>query len=466
MATKEQIESIVAYAQTQADKIEYNNTIFEIMEGDLLKYVGETLRRQLSPENATIAMERAAPINIWNKIVKKLSKLYANAPKRTTENPADQELIEYYEKKGLNRHFGNLNENFNAYKWSSIEIFEDEEIKSLRFRAVPSNQFLAYSNDPIDPLRITAIIKFMGEYTDASGVKRQRFWIYTNDEFIPVLDNGEVVQEDLFGNDGLNPFGIIPFQYASMSEYVLVPMPDLDTKQMTCLIPVLITDQNFGSLFLSLPIIYAVDAGLENLPVSPNMFVNLKSDSEDGKQAQIGVVKAEPNLEAQMNHVKNQLAMWLESKDIKPGTVGGNLTPENFASGISKIISEMDTIENRKMQEEIFQDVETKFWKRLAVMHNELAKVGRLETRKVFSDPATLEITVDYGEETIVESRADLVVRLKNERDAGFISTKKAIQILNPKMEEGQIEELIVEIDDEKGSIVIEDTDGPTEDND
>ena len=463
---KKYIEGIISYAQSQAEKIEYNNTIFEIMEGDLLKYVGETLSRQLSANNAVIAMERAAPINIWNKIVKKLSKLYVAGVKRTTENPADQELIEYYEKKGLNRHFGNLNENYNAFKWSSLEIFEDEEIKSLRFRAVPSNQFLAYSDDPVDPLRITAIIKFMGIHNDAMGVKRQKFWIYTADEFVATLDNAELVLEDMEANQGINPYGVIPFQYASMSEYILVPNPDLDTKQMTCLIPVLITDQNFGSLFLSLPIIYAVDAGLENLPVSPNMFVNLKSDSEDGKQAQIGVVKAEPNLEAQMNHVKNQLAMWLESKDIKPGTVGGNMTAENFSSGISKIISEMDTLENRKMQEEVFQDVETKFWKRLAVMHNELAKVGRLETRKVFSDPLALEVTVEYAEEQIIESRSDLVQRLKEERNAGFMSTKKAIQTLNPKMDEGVIEDLMQEIDDEGVSIVVEDNNGPTEDND
>jgi hypothetical protein len=347
-------------------------------------------------------------------------------------------------------------------KWESLEIFEDRELRELRFRAVPSNQFLAYSDDLIDPMRITAIIKFMGE-VNVGGATRNKYWIYTKDYFIPMLDDGTVYAADLEGNDGINPYGVIPFQYASMSEYLLVPMPDRDTKQMSTLIPVLITDQNFGSLFLSMPILYAIDGSLENLPVSPNMFVNLQSN-DDTKQAQLGVVKAEPDLEAQMNHVKNQLAMWLESRDIKPGTVG-KLDGENFSSGISKIISEMETIENRKMQEEIFRDVERKFWKRLAVMHNELAKVGRIGNRQMFSDPENLDVLVEYQEDKILESRADKVLRLKIEKDAGFTSLRKAISELNPNLESDEISDLIKEIDEEK-SFIMEVANGPAEGSD
>lgn len=466
MATKEFIKEVLDYINEKRPIIQYNSAIFDILEGDLMKHLEISLRKQLSPQSANIAMERAAPINIWGKIVRKLSKLYAKSPIRTTLNPADQELIEYYEIKGINRHFGNLNENYNAYKWSSLEIFEDTELGELRFRAVPSDKFLAFSDDRVDPMRITAIIKFMGLVKDNYNNSREKFWIYTENEFIPVLDSGEIVTQDLVDNEGINPFGVIPFQYASMSEYLLVPYPDRDTLQMSTLIPVLLTDQNFGSLFLSLPILYAVDADLENMPVSPNMFINLKSDDE-GKQAQIGVVKAEPNLEAQMNHVKNQLAMWLESRDIKPGSIGG-LTgnPENFASGISKIISEMDTLENRKMQEEIFRDVENRFWRRLAIMHNALASVGRIENRQMFSNPYELNVNIQYAEDQIIESRVDKVSRLKIEVDAGFISIKRAIKELNPNMEDEHIDDLIEDIEEDKPTTIIQEVmNGPDESN-
>jgi hypothetical protein len=103
MASKQYLEGINNYIRGNSEKIEYNNAIFEIMEGNLLKYVEEMLYSQLSPENAAVAIKRAAPINVWNKIVKKLSKLYAAPPTRLTENPADQGLIQYYEKMGIFR---------------------------------------------------------------------------------------------------------------------------------------------------------------------------------------------------------------------------------------------------------------------------------------------------------------------------------------------------------------------------
>jgi hypothetical protein len=355
---------------------------------------------------------------------------------------------------------GNCNENYNAYKWSGIEIFEDEEIKELRFRSLPSHQFIVYSDDEVDPLRVTALIKVMGESKDEMGNIRNKYWIYTKDEFLSVLDNGQLVKEDMALNEGINPFSVIPFQYVSLSEYLLVPMPDQDTLQMSKLIPVLITDQNYGSMFLSFPLIHTIDMDAENMPASPNHFLNLKSDSPE-KQGSVGVIKAEPDLSAQMDHVLRQLDLWLDSRDIHAQGLG-SLTSDNFASGISKIISEMDTIENRKMQELVFKDMEINFWKRLAQIHNTLAKVGRLTNRQLFSNPEDLYVTIEYAEETIVESRADKIARLKAEKDAGLTSTKRAIKQLNPDMDEDEIKLLMEEINEERSSIVevVEEIDG------
>jgi len=452
MVTKEFISEIIDYVQNNANKLEFNKNIFEIMEGDLLAHLVRTLQQQLSGESAKVASQRAAPINVWNKIVKKLSKLYAKPVIRTTENPSDQELIDYYSNKGLNKHMGNFNENYNSYKWSGIEIYEDELVRELRFRSIPSHQFIVYSDDKVDPLRPTALIKVMGEFKDVMGVTRKKYWIYTKDEFIAILDNGDLVHEDMAENEGVNPFGVIPFQYESMSDYLLVPMPDQDTLQMTLLIGVLLSDINYGSMFLSFPLIYTQDMDAENMPASPNHFLNLKSEDSQSPGS-IGVVKAEPDLGAQMDHVIRQLDLWLDSRDINAQGLG-SLTAENFASGVSKIISEMDTIENRKQQEQVFRDVEVKFWKRLAQIHNTLALVGRLENRQLFSDPKTLHVSIQYAEEVVFESRMDKIARLKAEKDSGFTSKRKAIKELNDDMEDAQIEELIAEIEEERSSVI------------
>lgn len=451
--TKTFIDSLIKHIKANADKIAFNNKMFEIMEGDLLKYISIALRDQLNPESADLALKRVAPINVWNKINRKLSTLYSKDVTRTTALDSDQELIQYYVKGGLNKHFGNFNENYNAYKWSSLEIYEDEKLKRLNFRSIPSNQFLPFSFSTTNPLRPEGMIRFMGTQTDASGVIKNKFFVYTDEFFISFLDDGTILNEDLIENGGKNPFGVVPIEYGASSEYLLIPTPDKDSFQMTILIPILITDQNYASMYLSFPILYTLDADSENLPKSPNIFWNLKSDNPE-KSANVGVVKAEPDLQAQMDHTLRQLAIWMDSKDIKPGTIG-KTTAENFASGLSKIISEADTTQNRKNQEVSFKEIEFRFWKRLAKMHNTLAGTGRLENRKTFSDPEKLEVMVEYSQDKVIETREDLVRRLKLEKDSGFISNERAIRKLNPSFGDDEIKKLLAEIDAEKSTTII-----------
>jgi len=450
--TPEEIEGRLEYIASQQSKINFNNKLFEIMEGDLLKYVEKAMHNQLKPENAGLAIKRASPINVWNKIVSKLSKLYTQPVIRKTENATDQELVDYYVERGLDVHMGNMNENYNAYKWSSIEIFEDVEAKALSFRSIPSNQFLVHSSDQVNPMRVTSFIKFMGT-ENVGGTVKNKYWEFGNDYAVAYYSDKTIAIDDVTKhlNEGKNPYGVIPFEYIGKSQYLLIPNPDEDTMQMTILLPVLITDQNFGSMYLSHPIITVTDGDAENLPATPNMFWNLKSDDE--KTASVGVVKAEPNLRDQMNHVVEQLNMWLGTRDIRPGAVG-SITSENFTSGVSKIISEMDTLENRKDQEVQFKMVEKRLWRKIAIMHNVLAAAGRIENRKKFSDPEKLVVNARYSEEKILESRADKVLRLKTEKEAGFASLSKAIKELNPHMTPKEIDAEMLQIEKESTTTI------------
>ena len=446
-------KSLLKYVKSQTDKIQYNENLYQIREGDLLSKLEAELQNQLSEgESVKYAKQRAAPINVLNKIVSKLSKLYALPPTRTTENTANQELIEFYEDQGINSHLQLLNEGYNTYKWSTIELFEDPEEEQLDFRTLPSHQFLMHSQSLYNPLKPTEFIKFMGEYETQEGRKVQRYWVYSKDEFISVDQDGNPISEDMVENEGENPYGIIPAIYVNKSRFELVPLVDSDTLRMTMIFPLLITDMNFGSMFLSLPILYGVDVEAKNLKIAPNYFWDLKSE-EEGKTPTVGVLKPEPNLEGQMKFAIQQLSVWLTTRDIKPGTIG-DLSAENFASGISKIISEMDTLENRKQQEQYFMSVEKTLWKKIAIMHNMLARAGRITNRKLFSDPENLEVNIKYEEEKIIEDRAAKVERLTQELNAGFISRFSAIKELNPDMGEDEIEDEIKEIEGERTLIV------------
>lgn len=443
MATENFLKRITKHIKENLSFIDHNKIVFEISEGDLVKYVSQELAKQLSGDSSKLAIMRVSPINVMNKINQKLSKLYNNGVTRETENEINQELISLYAERA-DEAFMAANENFNLYKNSVVEIYEDNIEKRLEFRSMPSNLYLPYSDNPIDPLIPTALIKFMG-YDEE--IEKDKYWIYTKDEFISISLDGEFVKKDMLENEGINPFGVLPFTYILKSRYLLIPIADNDYLRLTLLIPVLLTDMNFSSMFLSMPILYGIDIDAQNLKLSPNQLWSVKSD-DINKTPTVGVLKAEPNLESMMNSAIAQLSMWLETRNIKPGTIG-KVQADNFSSGVSKLISEMDTIEDRKMQAQFFRKAEIDFWRRLGVIHNKLADTGRIETRQKFVDPENMVVTVEYPEEKVIESRDAQVEREKKEFEAGFTSKRRAIKKLNPKMSEEEVDELIKEIQEE-----------------
>lgn len=437
MLNEDEIKEVIKYIKSKNDFISYNNEIFEITEGDLFNKVKAELRKQFTGDSGITASMRASPINILNKILNKLSKLYHKPPVRTVVdgNTSNQTLVDFYSRH-VNAAFALHNFNYNAYKTSLVEIYENPEKREICFRAIPANSFLARSLDRINPVVPTEIIRFMGKDKDRKSI----YWVYDKDNFTPITSDAKVYPSDLYETKGLNTYGILPFSFVTRSDYQLVPTPDYDILQMTLLIPVLISDQNFGGMFLSHPILYGINVSAENLKISPDHFWNVKSERGPDASTEIGVLRAEPDLQAMMNNVLSQLSIWLETKNIKPGTIG-RVTGENYSSGISKLISEMETIEDRKQQAEKFQMVESDFWKRLGVIHNYLAGGGRLENNMKFIDPEKMEVMVEYQEESILESRAEKVLRLDAEVKAKFKSRYSAIAELNPKMNDDQIKE-------------------------
>jgi hypothetical protein len=457
-------ELIISHIKKHESEIGFNESIFEILEGDLLSHVAASLKEQLSENSYSSAMERVAPINIFRKINDKLSTLYVDDPKRNTELDSDQELIDDYTKEAsINTFMEDLNKGYNAYKWSVIELYEDEGVKS---RVLPSHQFLPYGNDKKNPLKVTAIIKFMGDQTkdpSTSGLKRKKtvrkYWVYSNEEFMAIDSDGDLVEEDMVENDGINPFGVLPFVFASKSRYLLVPKPDKDDLKLSILFPVLLTDLNFAAKFLAHSIFYGIDIDSDNLKLSPDAVWIFKSD-EDGKKPEVGTIKPEVSIDEVLTLAKEQIGAWLDTKNVKVGSIG-KMDGSAASSGISKIIDESDTSRERKKQEKFFKAIELQYWRVLATMHNRLVEAKRIRNMKTFSEPKNLIVTVKYSEQKPIQSRLDKITELKTERDAGFKSTKTAIKELNPDMDEEYIETEMILIDEENSITITEEADEP-----
>jgi hypothetical protein len=444
MALVKKIPALLDHIEKNKKTISYNNELFNIMEGDLLTILVEHITKIAASKSTQIGVDRAAPINVLVKVVSKLAAVYREAPCRSTENPSDMDIIKTYEQNGINDTFQDNNTNYNTYKNSTNEIYYDPKIMQLRFRSVPSMQFLPYSDDEIDPLRMTELIKVMNPYIDNEGNELQKYHVYSDKEFISIDERGTIVKSDMELNKGQNVYGVIPFPYINKSRNLLIPKIDTDQLRMTILVALLITDINWASKFLSNPIMYGIDIDQDNFELSPNIFWNVKSDL-NGNRPELGVLKAEPDIEGQLNLIKNQLGMWLETKNIKPGAIG-KLTADNYSSGIAMMLSEMDTANEIRRQQKVYEKYEVGFWQTLAQIHNYLAQRGFIKDRRLFTDPTRLIVQTEFKEMKPFESHAEKLERVKKEVEAGLKSKRRAIKELNPKMSDDEVSELLEEI--------------------
>lgn len=444
------IDALHDHVLSQKGLIEHNNDLFSIYEGDLLRFVQAELKDQLSPESFGMAEKRIPPINILIKLIDKLSKIYQQTPVRYVENGGekDKELLSWYEKSmDINNIMNSSNEFMNLFKNNLVQPYVNKG--KAKLRSIPSNSFTVWSDSDIDPTEPTHVITFHSIIENGQEVKV--YYVYTDENFL-IFDQNRQIRRDLMAKynnpDGVNAVGKIPFVYVNQSNNLLIPLIDSDIKRMIILLCVQLGDLNFASFLQSFSIIYGIDIDDTGIKMAPNAFWNFKSDESTDKTPQLGILKPQVDTEATLNLIQAEMSLWLQTRGIKPGSVG-QLTSENFASGISKMIDEMDTSEERQKQVSIYQNVEHELW---GLITNHMHPYWR--SQNMIDTPLNwtpgVEIRTDFSPQLPLLNRGDIVRDLQSEVAAGFISKKRAIKKLNPRMTDEAIEELLAEIGGEE----------------
>lgn len=449
---KDQIHTLLNYIESKSGYLAHNENLLEIYEGNLLKYVLGALNNSLQKQSYEQIKDRVAPINVLTRIVDKLSKIYQQNPIRTLDQKRDDELLVWYQDNmRVNQKMNVVNEAFNLFKCSLHEILIHNRTPMLR--PIPNDRFLVWSDDEVDPLNPTHIILIMDKEKKLNR-EVTIYHVYTDEEFIIFDSEGSLLFDRMqqINNLGVNPYGKYPFIYTNKSSHNLMPIHDSDTFAMTVLIPILLSDLNFASKFASFSIMYGININDENIKFAPNVFWNFKSDPETDQKPELGVIKPQVDIEATLSLIQSQFAFWLNTKGIRPGQIG-NLTSDNFASGISKMIDEMDTYEDRKRQVEFFRDSERKMWNLIINnLHPFWVRTGAIDTRQLF--PIDSKVIVNFAEQVPMLKRGDMVRDLQAEVNAGFATRKVAIKKLNPHMTENEIDEYMQMIDEERTTTI------------
>lgn len=461
--TKEILQNIKVF---QENTVVHQERLLTMYEGQLLEFVEESLRDELEPSAYLRARKRIAPINILTKLVNKISKVYNNGVVRSpkVDNALDQTLIEEYEDSmDINNLMSYANRLLNLHKYCALEPYVDQG--TIKMRVLAGNQFTVWSDDPVNPDKPTHCAKFMGritkklEYVDDKGRRESEpedvlkevalFYVYTAQEFIIIDSDGEVRYELMAAmglEDGINPLGTLPIVYIKSRSSKLIPYPDTDTIQMTTLIPKLLTDLNYATMFQSHSIVYGIDVDPTGLSGNPDSFWVINSKDGEGKSPQIGTIKPTVDIDKVLTLIKNSMAMWLDSKAIKPGSLG-SLDAETAASGVSKMIDEADTTEVRKEQAEILRAAERELWPLIKFFNNEVEGV---EEQRRFSDD--FAISIEFGEQKPLETIQDKLNIIKMKLDLGLISKKQALRIIYPDFTEEEIQATLEEAQEEKRS--------------
>lgn len=439
--------AIYEMVKCNSDLLCHNEILIDIFEGNLLTYIAKDMDRQFDDRMLKDCMARVVPINILPKIIDKLTNIYQTTVTREVFNGAkkDEDLLAWYiDKLDINAVFNDANEMFNLTKTALIQPFVYD--KQPCVRVILSDKFVVYSTNPVKPAEPTGIILLMGKRDDVDI-----YYHYTADKIEAIDSRGDIrrdIMEEMGNPDGVNPIGRLPFTYVNQSRYRVRPKPDSDILQLTKVIPIMFTDLNVAAMYQSFSIIYGIDINDENLKMSPNAFWSLKSDITTDTKPEIGMLKPAVDYSQVIQLIETQLSLWMGTKGIRASTVG-SLTSDNYASGLSKVIDEMDTYEAREKQVGYFEAAERDFWSlTLQSLHPYWVQSGQIDNRTLF-DP-TASVRTSFATQLPTQSRGDVVRDLRDERDAGFISRKRAMAKINPEMSSRELDELMQEIDEEK----------------
>ena len=256
-----------------------------------------------------------------------------------------------------------------------------------------------------------------------------------------------MIQEGL---DGTNPLEYIPFIYVYDSSRKLIPTPDSDLFPMAIDTSVALTNLNYANLFMSHSLIYGIDLDTESLSklkAAPNKFLNLKTDPsrrQTGGAGNVGAITPQINIPDTLQSIQEKIGLWLSSRGLQTQAAAGNVTAQNYASGIAKLIDEADAISLYKEQIIFFRHIEEAIWTMIRDIHGYWADIGIIGETRRYSDGFDPIVQFQIAQPTYSEDV--LVDVLIKELENGLITRKGAIKRLNPEFTAAEIDNYLREV--------------------
>lgn len=460
------IPQIVDHIDRYTDYLQFNQRVYDVLEGQLRAEVEASLQKEIFSARAFYrAKERIPSINVLKKATDKLSKVYSEPPIRLANNKTDLSIVETISREAnINSVLNDFNRLYNAQHAAAIEPYLKNGKHHLR--VLGAHQCLPFSDDPTDPMTMTVFIKLLGksyahvgqEYSpDGSQIQQKQikevdlFMLYSDNE-VMIIDSQGGIRVDEMEKRGItsmvNPFGKIPVIYKAKTNLQLIPYPNREGFDIAILVPKLLADLNYAAQFLSHSILWTRNANLGDQELNPDVVLDLGDKNDENGNPEIGTIEPKVDISNTISLIEYQLHSYFESIGIKSKS-SGMLSNGRDSSALGKAIDESDTSSERKIQIEVFKNVEKQLWSLISTMQDVWSSNETMMESRKFSSSFEENYRVQFPEIRPMKTERQILEEIQLWRDLKMMSRRQAIKELRPDYTDSQIEEWIKDLDKE-----------------
>lgn len=450
-------ESLAMYSAiiNSPDRVERRRLfgeMFTMYEGGGREIIKRKIRQEFKNPEAIKELEgRLVTINIMKKVIDKMAGVYNESPVRfvVDQNETDKELVELYEDSiSFNSIQKETNRHLKMFKKALKELYLDAD-GNPKAKLIPAHAYEVFNVENPDTTKPDIVCKII---KNSDKTNEQIFHWFTDESFY-ITDGEGVVLNDLMAvynnTNGRNPVKALPFIYRTTSTYGIDPIVEDDVLHISIALPIVLTDLLFACKYQCWSLIYTI--GVEgSINMNPSSVVSLNYD-KSGQKPEIGTIKPQVDSDKVIKLVESILNMFLSSKGLTTGTISTGLNSTNAVSGVSKMLDNAESVEDKKDQQELFLKDENEFWNVLA---NKIIPYWRrnqmlsAEMNRQFSK--RFKVAVVFKEPKVLlteKERVEMAILKLNNK---LTSMKRELMNLNPDFTDDQIEDLIEEILEER----------------
>ncbi len=446
MLSSKEIADIVNESEN-LERLARERVCYQMFNGNIRDYIYRAIINEFKlPETVKQLVKRIVPLNLIQKIVKKLAMVYRSAPSRSPvmDLESDKEFISLYEKEAdVNAFQKLLNRYFKLSKHAAIESYVNEE-GAPALQVLAAHQFTPISDSKIDPTKANYMVKHISWGKDK---KSQVHIVWSNTEHYTMDGTGKIIEAP---EGNLNPYGVMPIIHIKECLDKLIPVEDDDLVSMQVAICLLLTDLSLGMKYRLWGIIYILGAKGDKFSFNPNSVLYLPRDAK-GELPQVGSIRPEFNASEALLMVETLVGMLLSTKSLKPGSVSGNLTTQNASSGIAKMLDEAEVTDDKQDQVAFFIKEERDLFNVLKVQMNIWGDAGLLNpTWMPMRLSEDFELQIKFPDMKPIQTEKEIVETEKLKLDSKLTTHRRAIMASNPELTEEEAEDLIIQIGKEE----------------